>query len=65
MVIPYDGTCILLARGMGSIGGCGDQLILFNGWDDNLENLVKDGWRDHKSIIVGYGYLKPFKMFKK
>jgi len=31
MVIPYDGTCILLARGMGSIGGCGDQLILFNG----------------------------------
>jgi hypothetical protein len=29
MVIPYDGTCILLlARGMGSIGGCGDQLIL-------------------------------------
>jgi len=31
----------------------------------NLENLIKDGWRDHKSIIVGYGYLKPFKMFKK
>ncbi len=26
-----DGTCILLARGMGSMGGCGDQLFLFNG----------------------------------
>jgi len=30
-----------------------------------LENLIKDGWRDYKWIIVGYGYLKPFKKKKK
>jgi hypothetical protein len=53
-----------LARGMGSIGGCGDQSILFNGWDGYLKNLIKDWWRDHKLIIAGYGYFKTFETKK-
>jgi hypothetical protein len=52
-----------LARGMGSMGGCGDQLFLFNGWDRNWKNLIKDWRRDHNSIIDGYGYFKPFKKY--
>jgi len=40
MVTPKQLMCFL-ARVITSIVVCGNQIILFNGWDDNVENLTK------------------------